>query len=121
MQAYDLQPLVAQPTRPRRRRTALSPLDFLEPLLLLGVGFFALAPERFPPRTVLIALALLLTPYLLRWLFYGAPSRSTLADLPLALLFLVLTPLSLWVSPYFWEQSWPEFVRLVWGGAVCRS
>lgn len=121
MQAYDLQPLVAQPARPRRRRAALSPLDFLEPLLLLGVGFFALAPERFPPRTVLIALALLLTPYLLRWLFYGAPSRSTLADLPLALLFLVLTPLSLWVSPYFWENSWPEFVRLVWGGAVCLA
>lgn len=120
MQAYDLQPLTAQPTR-TRRRAALSLLDFLEPLLLLGVGFFALAPERFPPRTVLIALALLLAPYLLRWLFYGAPSRSTLADLPLALLFFVLTPLSLWVSPYYWEQSWPEFVRLVWGGAVCMA
>ena len=120
MQAYDLQPLVAHPIR-TRRRAALSPLDFLEPLLLLGVGFFALAPERFPPRTVLIALATLLAPYLLRWLFYGAPSRSTLADLPLALLFFVLTPLSLWVSPYFWEQSWPEFVRLAWGGAVCMA
>lgn len=120
MQAYDLQPLVAPPAR-TRRRPALSPLDFLEPLLLLGVGFFALAPERFPPRTVLIALATLLAPYLLRWLFYGAPSRSTLADLPLTLLFLALTPLSLWVSPYFWENSWPELVRMVWGGAVCMA
>lgn len=112
---------MSQPVRVRRRRWALSPLDFLEPLLLLVVGFFALAPERFAPRLVLIALATLLAPYLLRWLFYGAPSRSTPAALPLALLLLVLTPLSRRVSPYFWETSWPELVRMVWGGAVCLA
>lgn len=120
MQAYELHAATDRPTRVRQR-APLSPLDFLEPTLLLGVGFFALAPDRFAPRTILIALATLLAPYLLRWLFYGAPSRSTPADLPLALLFLVLTPISLWVSPYFWENSWPEFVRMAWGGAVCMA
>jgi len=122
MQAYQMEPLRQGATRegPRRKRRspALSFIDLWEPLLLLAVGALVLAPEQTPPQTILIGLAALLTPYLLRWIFYGAPSRSTLADLPLALLFLVLTPLSLWVSPYFWEATWPEFVRMAWGGAV---
>lgn len=125
MQAYQLEPLrkqtVPHDALPSRRRPALSPLDLLEPVLLLIVGVLVLAPEQVPPRTMLIGLAALLAPYLFRWIFYGAPSRSTPADLPLALLFFVLTPISLWVTPYFWEKTWPEFVRMVWGGAVCMG
>lgn len=122
MQAYQMEPLPQAATREdpvrKRRSPALSFIDLLEPLLLLVVGALVLAPETTPPQTILIGLASLLAPYLLRWIFYGAPSRSTLADLPLALLFLVLTPVSLWVTPYFWEATWPEFVRMAWGGAV---
>ena len=122
MQVYELPPHQERPVikeaKVIRRQTHLSPIDLLEPLLLLLVGVLVMAPESWPPRTILYGLAALLAPYLLRWLLYGAPSRSTAADLPLALLLLVITPISLWVTPYFWEKTWPEFVRLVWGGAV---
>ena len=117
MQAYEMVPLPVRAPRVRRQ-AALSPIDLLEPILLLLVAPLVLAPERFAPKTIGLGLALLLLPYLLRWIFYGAPSVSTLADLPLILLFCVVTPISLWVTPYFWEKSWPELVRMLWGGAV---
>jgi len=117
MQAYEMVPLPVRAPRVRRQ-AALSPIDLLEPILLLMVGPLVLAPDRFAPKTILLGLGLLLLPSLLRWIFYGAPSVSTLADLPLILLFCVVTPISLWVTPYFWEKSWPELVRMLWGGAV---
>ncbi|MBX3015318.1 MAG: O-antigen ligase family protein [Caldilineaceae bacterium] len=120
MQAYQIHPLPA-PARRIRRQPRLSPLDLIEPLLLLCMAPLALAPERFAPNTILLGLSVLLIPYLLRWLFYGAPSRSTLADLPLFLLLAVVTPISLWVTPYFWSHAWPEWVRMMWGGAVCLA
>lgn len=93
-------------------------MDLLEPLLLLVAGAAVFQLEQLEPRQSLFALALLIIPYLVRWLLYGAPSASTLADLPMTLLFLVLTPITLWVTPYFWEMTWPELLRMLWGGAV---
>lgn len=120
MQNYQSEALPAMPTLTidEERQSTWSFLDLLDPLLWLGAGVLVLAPTRFTPQTILIGLALLLAPYLLRWIFYGAPSTSTLADLPLVLLFLVMTPISIWITPYFWDKTWPELIRMVWGGAV---
>ena len=111
-----------QPLPSKLRQTptmAWSVIDLLEPLLLVVAGAAIFQVERFAPQQQLFVLGLLLIPYLLRWLFYGAPAARTLADLPLALLFLVLTPVTVWVSPYFWSLTWPELLRMIWGGAVC--
>ncbi len=97
---------------------AWSVLDLLEPLLLVVAGAVVFQSEEYPPQQMLFVLGLLIVPYLLRWIFYGAPSAGTLADLPLAILFLVITPVTIWVTPYFWELTWPELLRMLWGGAV---
>lgn len=118
IQSYQSEPLPAALASRAAKATTWSFIDLLEPALLLGVGVLVSAPAHFAPKTILLGLATLLIPYLLRWIFYGAPSTSTLADLPLALLFLVMTPITIWVTPYFWDKTWPELIRMVWGGAV---
>lgn len=103
---------------PPKPAGAWSVLDLLEPLLLLGAGAAVFQVEQLAPARIGFVLALLLIPYLLRWIFDGAPSATTLALVPLALLFLVLIPLTIWVTPDFWTFTWPELARMIWGGAV---
>jgi len=103
---------------PQSNGGAWSVPDLLEPLLLLLVGAMLFQIDRFPPQQLLFGLSLLTIPYLLRWIFYGAPSVGTLVALPMAILFFVLLPATFWITPYFWTLTWPEAVRMVWGGAV---
>lgn len=117
MQNSQSEPLPATPVE-YDSHPLWTALDLLDPLLLLAVGGMVMLFNHFTPQTLLICLAVLLLPYLLRWGFYGAPSRSTLADVPMVILFCVMTPISVWVTPYFWDKTWPELLRMLWGGAM---
>jgi putative inorganic carbon (HCO3(-)) transporter len=100
-----------------------SPDQFLDPLVLAVTAPLALFPSRFPPEAHAIGLGLLAVPYLVRQAKTaprGRPaSAGGAARWPLLFLLLVALPLGARQSPDFWEASWPELVRMVWGIAVC--
>ncbi len=90
----------------------------LEPVVLALAAPLALFPDRFPHTAVLIGLGLLAVPFLLRLATTGRLSAPTAANWPLLVLLLVLLPIDVWITPYFWDLTWPEMVRLIWGVAV---
>lgn len=70
--------------------------------------------SRFPLPIVLSSLALLIVPFVLRYVSSGRLSRYTALNRPIALLALVLMPLSLLLSPARWTITWPHLVTLTW-------
>ncbi|MCC6457200.1 MAG: O-antigen ligase family protein [Caldilineaceae bacterium] len=91
-------------------------LQTFEPALVLAVGLVAIWAERLPQEIVLIGLALLLLPLLLRFVVLGQVMTSTLVSVPLLLLLILLVS-TRWVTPS-WQQTWPQVVRMLWGIAV---
>lgn len=102
-----------------RHKVRWSPDQFLDPLALVATAPLAFFPERFPPMSMAIGLAILLVPYLVRQVNTGRAAARTPALWPLLFLLMVGLPVGAYVSPAFWAVSWPELVRAVWGIAVC--
>ncbi|MBI1299287.1 hypothetical protein GC175_30520 [bacterium] len=85
--------------------------------VLAVTSIFVLFPMQFPPAAVVIGLALLLVPVILRKLLLGRFTAASAANWPVAFILFVMTPVSVWVSPVP-ETTWPFLVRLLWGGAL---
>lgn len=119
--AWDAPPAGPHPGNRRRRRPKVhwSPDQFLDALALAATAPLALFPERFPPLVMVIGLGIVLVPYLVRQAVTGRVTARTAAVWPLLFLLAVALPLGAYVSPAFWEVTWPELVRAVWGVAVC--
>jgi hypothetical protein len=86
--------------------------------VLLITAPFLLAAAFFPVWVSVTALILLPLPFLVR-LWRGAqPSRPTAANLPVALLALVVLPLAFALSPAPWAISWSRLTTLAWSIAL---
>ena len=108
-----------QRRRHRRRQPAAWSADqLLDPLVLVATAPMAFFPERFPREAYVIAVALLVVPYVVRKSNTGYFTVLTPMLWPLLFIAVVVLPISAWVTPSFWAVSWPEFVRFVWGMAV---
>ncbi len=93
-------------------------VSFAGPLLLLLVGPVLLFPDRFPLPVVLASLGLLLAPFILRRATKGVFIAPTPLNLPILLLLVVALPVTLWVTPLFWQATWPKLTSLLWAMAV---
>ncbi|HXF62437.1 MAG TPA: O-antigen ligase family protein, partial [Caldilineaceae bacterium] len=102
----------------RRPRARWSPDQFLGPLALAATAPLAFFPERFPVEAMAIGLGMVAVPYLVRRANGGHFGAAGGALWVVLLLAGVAAPIGALVSPAFWEVSWPELVRLVWGAAV---
>jgi O-antigen ligase len=91
-------------------------IQVLDLTTVVIVGFVAILPQRFPQSVVIIALALLLLPFVLRLLILGRLTTPTLVNVPIALLLLLMVG-TCWVTPS-WRYTWPEMVRMLWGIAL---
>src|SRR5687768_7287622 len=111
--------MVTVPQESRIKIVSVWLVQTIEPLTVLVVGFMAVLAERLTQKTVLIGLALLLLPLLLRLFVLGQLTTPTLANVPLLLLLLLLV-VTCWVTPS-WRHTWPELVRMLWGMAVCLA
>jgi putative inorganic carbon (HCO3(-)) transporter len=69
----------------------MSQLEFA--VLLVATPFLL-----FPSRLTVLALLLLVAPWLVRWRFIGRPTASTPMDVPILCL-LLMVPVAVWVSP----------------------
>lgn len=101
------------------RATTQWSLQLLEPVVVMGAGLLVLMAEWLTPLTMLLGLSLLLLPFLLRLFMLGQITTPSLVNVPLLLL-LVLLASSSWVTP-FWQNTWPQLVRMLWGVAVCLT
>jgi O-antigen ligase len=113
MSLYTIETNAAD-SRPKLTLTGL--VRAIEPLVVLAVGFFAILPERLPQMPVMIALAFLVLPLVLRLFLVGQVTTPSLTTVPL-LLFGLLLLITYWVTPS-WQYTWPELARMVWGMAV---
>lgn len=86
----------------------------IDSLILLVTAPFLLFASRFNVALVAGALALLIVPFAWRLIQTGRLTRYTPANPLIALLLVLFVPVSLIVSPLFWEVSWPRFTTLVW-------
>lgn len=87
-------------------------------LILLVTGPFLLFAGRFNPLLVAGALLLLAVPFVVRYMRTGRLTRYTPANPLIVLLIGLFVPVSLLVSPLFWEVSWPRFAALAWSVAL---
>ena len=85
--------------------------------VLAVTAIFVLVPMQFPPLAVVIGLALLLVPVVLRKLLLGRFTAPSATNWPVAFILFVMTPVAVWASPVP-ETTWPFLVRLLWGGAL---
>lgn len=86
-------------------------------LILLATAPFLLFAGRFNPLLVAGALLLLAVPFVVRYMRTGRLTRYTPANPLILLLIGLFVPVSLFVSPLFWEVSWPRFAALAWSVA----
>ncbi len=86
----------------------------VDSIILLVTGPFLLFAGRFNQALVGGALLLLVVPFVWRYAQTGRLSRYTPANPLIALLMGLFVPVSLVVSPLFWEISWPRFAALAW-------
>lgn len=86
----------------------------VDSLVLLVTGPFLLFAGRFNAVLVAGALFLLFIPFVVRYSQTGHLTRYTPANPLIALLIGLFVPISLVVSPLFWEVSWPRFAALAW-------
>ncbi len=86
----------------------------VDSLILLVTGPFLLFAGRFNHLLVGGALLLLVVPFVWRYSQTGRLTRYTPANPLIALLMGLFVPVSLVVSPLFWEVSWPRFAALAW-------
>lgn len=101
------------------QRVLLISIQVLELLIIGGMSIPALLAERIAPASLLLGLSLLALPSLLRLLVSGRLTALTLTFWPLLLLFSV-SMLTVYVTPA-WQATWPEWVRLLWGMALCLA
>ena len=95
-------------------QTASINLRRLDAVVLAVTAPFLLAAGYFPPALSGVALSLLLFPYIIRLVFGKPLSRSTAANLPVALLALGFLPVAFLMSPAPWGTSWERILTLAW-------
>lgn len=87
-------------------------------VILLGTAPFLLAAHWAPRPASLVALVLLVVPFLLRRVHTGRFTRPTVLNLPVAILAFVFLPLAMLVSPAPWAITWPRVATLAWSLAL---
>jgi O-antigen ligase len=79
--------------------------------LLLAAGWM-------PRPLSLVAVGLLVVPFLVRWSRQGRLSRATVLNGPVAALALLFLPAALFLSPDPWGVTWPRVAGLAWSIAL---
>ncbi len=77
-----------------------------------------LATGWAPRAVAVVALALLVVPFVVRWSRTGYAARPTPFNWPVAVLALVFLPAALWLSPDPWVTTWPRVTTLAWSIAL---
>ncbi len=86
--------------------------------VLLLTAPFLLAPGLFPLPLSTLALALLITPYMVRLMLGQPPARPTAANFPVALLALGFLPLVFLMTLGSWTVTWERVTTLAWSIAL---
>ena len=90
----------------------------LDAAVLALTAPFLLAPGRSPQALSVVALVLLVVPFVVRWSRTGRAARPTPFNWPVAVLALLFLPAALWLSPDPWATSWPRVTTLAWSIAL---
>ncbi len=102
----------------RRQKEQWYADQWLDPLVLVATAPMVYFPDRFPREAFLIAVALLVIPYVVRLSQSGRISAYSPMVWPVLALMVVILPISVWTTPDLFGVSWGEFVRFVWGIAL---
>lgn len=90
----------------------------VDTLVLFLTAPFLLAPGQFPRIAVLIALAVLIIPFAVRYRNSGYFTNHTPGNNLIVVLLAFFIPLAILMSPALWEITWPRVTVLVWSISV---
>lgn len=86
----------------------------VDAFVLIFTAPFLLAPDLFPRIVTLIALSVLIIPFAVRFRSTGHLTRHTPGNFLVAAILIFFVPLSLLVTPAFWDITWPRVATLSW-------